>query len=392
MRVVIDLLIAEKKPGGMLFATRALLEGLARIDQKDEYIIVTSNPKEYQGLAKAANIRIYPVKLRSWRAVLIQHQLLMPGILRQLQPDVLHVPAFVAPIGWKGPLVITVHDLAFLKMPHQLSLYSRLYWQYMLHESVRHAQRIIVVSEQTRSELASYWGIETDRISLVHNALRPSLSLDSISSEEVQKMRHRYGSCYLLHVGRIIPRKNVEKLVEAFELLAARMPDLHLVLAGGAGRGSETVLQQIEASPYKERIHQTGWVSEQDLGSLYAGASVLVFPSTHEGFGIPTIEAMACGTPVVASSEAASVEVAGDAVLRTDCSDSSLLADSIAQVLTDDVLRERLIQMGRKQAQPFTCEACAYATRSAYQESVLAERQSKQTYILEHSSAINEKA
>lgn len=383
MRIAIDLLMAEKEPGGMLFATRALLAGLARIDHENEYIIISGKPKEYQELATGPNMHIHPVKLRSWRAVMIQHQLLMPRVLRKIQPDVLHVPAFASPIGWKGPLVITVHDLAFLRSPQQLRLRARIYWQYMLHESVRHAQRIIVVSEQTRSELTSYWGIEPERICLIYNALRPSLHHESISAEEIQAMRRRYGSRYLLHVGRIVPRKNVEKLVQAFDLLASRFTDLQLVLTGGAGYGSAAAIQQIEASPYRERIHQVGWVPEQDLGPLYAGASALVFPSLHEGFGMPSVEAMACGTPVVASPEAASVEVAGDAVLRTDCSDPSLLADAITQVLTDEALRERLIRLGRVRAQSFNCEACAYGTRRVYQEAVATEIQSDQRYALE---------
>jgi glycosyltransferase involved in cell wall biosynthesis len=382
MRIAIDLVIAEKKPGGMLFATRALLEGLARIDKQNEYIIITSKPKEYQKLAAAPNIHIQPVKLYTWRAILIQHQIIMPRVLRKLQPDVLHVPAFVSPIGWKGPLVITIHDLAFLKTPDQISLRSRIYWQYMLHESVRHAQRIIVVSEQTRSELTSMWAIEPERICLVHNALRPSLRWDSLTATEIEEMRKRYGNRYLLHVGRIVPRKNVEKLVQAFDLLASRLPDLHLVLAGGAGFGSESVLELIAASPFHERIHQVGWVPENDLGPLYAGASALVFPSSHEGFGIPTIEAMACGTPVVASPEAASLEIASEAVLRTDCSDPAQLADSIAEMLSDEKLRGRLIQLGRIQSRAFTCEACAVETRQAYQEAWAMDARSKQMYVL----------
>lgn len=383
MRIAIDLLIAEKKPGGMFFATRALLAGLARIDHQNEYIIISGKPKEYQELASAPNIRIYPVRLHSWRAVMIQHQLLMPGVLRKLRPDVLHVPAFAAPIGWKGPLVITVHDLAFLQAPHQLRFRARIYWQYMLRESVRHAQRIIVVSEKTRAELTSYWGIAPERIRLIYNAVRPSLHPDGITAEEVAGMRRRYGNRYLLHVGRIVPRKNVEKLVEAFDVLAPRFPDLHLVLAGGVGYGSDVVLQQIEASPFCERIHQIGWVPEQDLGPLYAGASVFVFPSSHEGFGIPTVESMACGTPVVASPEAASIEVAGEAVLRADCSNPTLLADEIEQTLTNESLRERLIQLGRVQAHSFSCESCAYSTRLAYQEALATELQSKPVYAFE---------
>lgn len=366
MRVAIDLLIAEKEPGGMLFATRALLNGLAHIDQANEYIVITARSKEYQALATAANIRVHPVKLRTWSGILIQHQLLLPDVLKKLQPDVLHVPAFAAPIGWHGPMVMTIHDLAFLRVPHQSSLYARLYWQYLLRESVRRAQQVIAISEQTVEELHSFWSIEPERVHLIHNALRPSLQPAAISSEAIQAMRQRYGKRYLLHVGRIMPRKNVETLIRAFDLLAERFPDLHLVLTGGAGHGSAGVLQQIEHSPYGERIHQAGWVPDQEMAALYAGAQALIFPSKHEGFGLPTLEAMACGTPVVASFEAASSEIAGDALIRADCSTPAPLAEAIIELLTNDDLRAHLISSGLKQATTFSGDECARATLQVY--------------------------
>ena len=313
MRVAIDLMIAEKEPGGMLFATRALLDGLAQTNEGFEYVIITSHPQAYQTLVKVPHIRLYPVELRSWRGLTLQHQLLMPALLRHIRPDVLHVPAFVAPLRWHGPLVMTVHDLAFLTMPQQASLYARLYWQYALRASVQQARHIIAVSAQTRLELLSTWSIATEKVSVIHNALRSSLSHASMTSTEAQKLRQRYGNRYLLHVGRIMPRKNVGIVVEAFNTLAAQFPDLQLILTGGAGHGSETVLLQIKQSPYHERIHLVGWVAEQELATLYTGASALVFPSHHEGFGLPTIEAMACGTPVIACSTAASQEIAGNA-------------------------------------------------------------------------------
>lgn len=383
MRVAIDLLIAEKEPGGMLFAARALLDGLARIDKTNEYVIITSRPREYQALLAAPNVRVHGVKLRSWRGILIQHQLRLPEVLHRIKPDVLHVPAFAAPIGWNGPLVMTVHDLAFLRMPQQSSLYARLYWQYMLRESVKRAQRIITVSEQTRTDLISQWSIEEERIQIVHNALRASLRYESISEKEKQQARQRYGGGrYLLHAGRIMPRKNVEMLVEAFQQLAPRIPDLNLVLAGGAGHGSAEVLHQIEQSPYKKRIHLPGWVPEHEMGPLYAAASVLVVPSRHEGFGLPSLEAMACSTPVVANPEAASQEIVGDAVLRVDCSSATPLAEGILQVLTDDALRTRLIQLGKEQIQPYTSEACAEATLRVYQQAVEAANTVKHATML----------
>lgn len=372
MRIVIDLLIAEKEPGGMLFAGRALLEGLARIESDNEYIVITARPRAYQALLRdtpqCSSISIHNVRLFSWRGLLVQHQVIVPEIMRCLKPDLLHVPTFVAPIGWQGPLVITVHDLAFLHRSQSLPLYARLYWQSLLYESVRRAQGIIAISERTRDELTTFWHIPPERIHLIHNAIRSSLPCNAVLPAHVQAMQRRYGSRYLLHVGRIVPHKNVETLIAAFELIAARFPDLHLVLSGGAGAGSAGVLQQIEQSAYRSRIHQVGWVSDYDLGVLYTGASALVFPSHYEGFGLPTLEAMAFQIPVVASPEAAHEEITGEAVLRVDCTHPASLATALTNLLTDSALRTRLIRLGQQQVQSFTVEACARATCRVYEQ------------------------
>ena len=198
--------------------------------------------------------------------------------------------------------------------------------------------------------------------------IQPVLYPDAISPQAIEAMHIRYGERYLLHAGRIMPRKNVECLIEAFDLLAGQFADLHLVLTGGLGYASEQAVRLIETSQYKERIHLAGWVAEEDMAALYAGAMTLVFPSKHEGQGMPTLEAMACGAPVVASYEAASVEIAGDAVIRADCSSAQPLADAIVPLLTSNELRRHLIQAGKKQAQPFRCEACAEKTLQTYKE------------------------
>ncbi len=370
MRIALDLLLAEKEPGGMLFATHALLERLARIDFTNEYFIITSRPQDYQHLKQKARISIQPVRLRFSRAMLLQHQVCASNILQKLQPDLLHVPAFAAPIGWNGPLVITVHDLAFLNVPQHTSWYARSYWQCLLRESVLRANAIIAVSSQTRDELVACWSIDPKRIHLIHNALRDSLHAPNSTNDQKQTASPAITGRYLLHVGRIMSRKSVEVLIQAFEILAPRFTDLQLVLTGGAGYGSEGVLRYIETSPYRTRIHQPGWISDQDLRQLYIGASMLVFPSKYEGFGLPTLEAMACGTPVIASPEAASVEIAGDAIMRTDCSNAHSLAAAIEHLLTNDILRQHLSLLGRKQALAFTGTACAEKTLKVYQKAI----------------------
>jgi glycosyltransferase involved in cell wall biosynthesis len=400
MRIAIDLLLAEKEPGGMLYATHALLERLARIDHTNEYSIITSRPQDYHYLT-TARIHLHAVKLRFAHALLIQHQVYVSNILRKLRPDLLHVPAFAAPLDWNGPLVVTVHDLAFLKIPLQASHYARTYWQCMLRESVLRADVVIAVSSRTRDELIDCWSVDPARIHLIHNALRDSLcsspgrsvgpqplrlprftcnaheSMGNLKGcgpterhKEKQPTQQCYAGRYLLHVGRIMPRKNVEVLIQAFELLAPRFTDLQFVLTGGAGYGSQDVLRYIATSFCATRIHQVGWISDQKLKQLYQGASMLVCPSTYEGFGLPMLEAMLCGTPVIVGLETASTEIVGEAVMRTNCSEAGPLAVAIEQILTNDALRQHLSHLGRIQAHAFTGTGCAEKTLQVYQQAV----------------------
>src|SRR5579859_4342553 len=230
MRIAIDLIAAEYQPGGLLLVTRTLLHGLATIDSQNEYVVMTVRPDDYQDVAKAPNIRIHPVTLPSHRGTLMQHQLIAPIALQQIRPDVLHVPAFAAPLSWRGALVTTIHDLAFMKVPEQSSLYARLYHMHLQRIGAQRAQREIVISKQSEEELTHYWSIPSQRIRLIHHAIQPSFNTHELAPRAIADMRSRYGGRYLLHTGRIMPRKNVECLIEAFGLLAEDFADLHLVL------------------------------------------------------------------------------------------------------------------------------------------------------------------
>jgi glycosyltransferase involved in cell wall biosynthesis len=372
MRIAIDMSMAENGIGGLRFAGFALLAGLARNkeDARNDYYILTSQPTHYRILPPSEHMHLHRVRWLLRDALIAQHQLLMPRVLRRLKPDVLHVPAFVAPLGWDGPLVITVHDLRFMDpaFKHHYPAHIRLYWQHLLHESVRRAQRIIVVSERTRAELKAHWDVKDERMTVIHNAVRPWLPYGSVTVEQREEMQQRYAGRYLLHVGPAAQHKNLEALLDAFTLLAAQDATLQLVLTGGSEQDYPAVVERIASSPFKERIHAVGWVTDKELGVLYAGASALVFPSHHEGFGLPSLEAMAFGVPVVASPEAASPEVVESAALRVDCNNAELLADAIHRVLTDAELREHMIELGYEQARRFSVEGCAEATCAVYEQ------------------------
>ena len=153
MRIAIDLIASEYQPGGLLLVARAMLQGFANIDTQNEYIVMTVRPDDYQEIAKAPNISIHPVTLPSRRGTLVQHQIVAPLALRKIKPDVLHTPAFAAPISWRGALVTTIHDLAFMKVPEQSSLYPRLYHMHLQRIGAQRPQRVIVISQQTEQEL-----------------------------------------------------------------------------------------------------------------------------------------------------------------------------------------------------------------------------------------------
>ncbi|GCE10500.1 glycosyltransferase [Tengunoibacter tsumagoiensis] len=168
MLIAFDMLIVEQEQGEALFATQLLLDKLAVSSPEYDYLIITGSPQKYQFLAIKSNVRIHLVKLRRWQGLLTQHQLLLPKILKQVRPDILHVPDAAAPIGWKGPLVMEIHNLSYFEEIYLASYFhAQLYWKHLLRESLCRAQSILVSSEKVRKELLLRWPIHSERIHVV---------------------------------------------------------------------------------------------------------------------------------------------------------------------------------------------------------------------------------
>jgi glycosyltransferase involved in cell wall biosynthesis len=299
----------------------------------------------------------------------------LPLRLARLRADVYHGPAVFLPLVKLGyRTVVTVHDLVCFLFPHTVPRKYAVYMRLMTRLAVRSADRIIAVSGATGDDLRRVLAVPPEQVVIIHEAVSPEFARPP-AAEAVEAVTHRYGirPPYCLFVGNVEPRKNLARLIEAFGLLRARAGrpggggPPQLVLVGTRGWLSSGILAAVEAQGGAPGIVFTGYVPPADLPALYSGAACFVFPSLYEGFGLPVLEAMAAGTPVVASRVGAIPEVAGDAALLVDARRPAELAEAIAAVLGDPVLRARLIDRGHARARRFTWEAVARDTLAVYE-------------------------
>lgn len=370
MNIALDLVAVERLDDGIYTSSMALLRGLQRVPAEHRYLLLTAQPERYISFAEDARFQIVraPIPIRQRDAILLEHQLFEPLALLRLRPHVVHSPGLASPLLWHGPRVLTVHDVAFLHLPEQTSRASLYYWKYLALPSARRVSRIVTDSHQARQEIVRELGIPPERVETVYISIEDQFKAE-ISAEEVAQAQARYqlAAPYILFVGTLQARKNVIALIRAFEHLAPELPDVQLVLAGGITGNSEAIVREAQQSPGAERIRLTGRIAAEDLPALYAGARVLVLPSKFEGFGLTMIEAMACGTPVVANNASCLPEVAGGAALLVEADDSAAFASAIRRAIQDDALRADLIARGFKRAAQFRPESCARQMLSIYE-------------------------
>lgn len=288
----------------------------------------------------------------------------------QRPPEVLFVPAHTMPLVHPKKVVTTCHDVAFMRLPQAYDWPALKYHEFAIKFAVRHATKIIVVSEFTKQELMEFFRVSPDRIAVVPNGYdsdRYKLIEDGAAVAAVLA-KYNLSRPYLLYAGRLESKKNTPGLVGAFNILKkdsrflVQNSQLKLVLVGQPGVGFEKVTEAIVENDLSGEAIMPGWIGAEDLPYLMAGASAFVFPSFYEGFGIPVLEAMACGTPVVCSGIPALREVAGEAAYRVDPYSVENIAEGINQVLTDEHLREDLKIRGLDRARQFSWEKCARET------------------------------
>jgi glycosyltransferase involved in cell wall biosynthesis len=349
-----------------------LAEGLANLDGPEQYLIL-------RGRHDRAT-RLGGPKALQRRALTPPHHRLerftlpLELVARSPRPALLHSLDHVTPAWGPWRRVVTLHDLAFLLYPGTHTDASRAYYA-ATGESVRRAERVIAVSQRTASDAVRLLGVDPARIRVVHEAAAPGFS--PRPRDALVPLAKRLGfdphpsRPYILSVGTLEPRKNVPLLLEAFALLR-RHVDAQLLIVGARGWLDEPIFAAHARSGVGDAARFVGRLGEEDLAVLYSHAGVFVLPSLYEGFGLPLLEAMACGAPVVSSNAGPLPEVAGDAAVLLPPEDPAAWASALLDVLSDDGLSAELRRRGFARAQSYSWERAALATRDVYREALLA--------------------
>jgi len=303
-----------------------------------------------------AEWRIMPFP-RFWTHVRLSIEMLLHP------PDVLFVPAHVLPLCHPKASVVTVHDLGYLHFPAAHKRMARWYLDWGTRFSAFSARCVIVDSLATRKDLVAAYGVPQENTVVAYPAATMDVEVVP-DTETMAETRARLGTGerYLLYLGTLQPRKNLESLIEAFRLLveSGRVDDeVRLVLAGKAGWLADGILRAANAPDIKSRVVLTGYVSKEDVGSLMRGATAFCYPSWYEGFGLPVLEAMRVGVPVVCSNTSSLPEVGQDAALQVDPASVEAIADGIYAVISNEGLRARMIARGVEVAESFSWDACA---------------------------------
>ncbi len=283
-------------------------------------------------------------------------------------PDVLFVPSHVLPVAHPRRSVVTIHDLGYHWFPEAHAPANRRQLDLSTRFNAATAAHILANSQATRNDLCRVYGTDPDKVTVVHlgrdEDLQPVRDPQRLRDVRTKLGIDRDGRArpYLLYVGTLQPRKNLVRLIDAFATVLDLVPDLVLVLAGQRGWLAEPIYQRVEALGLAGRVLFPGFVADDDLPALLSGALAFVFPSLYEGFGIPVLEAQACGTPVLASNTSSLPEVAGDGALLVDPLDTASIADGLRRLLTEPELRGRLREAGYANVTRFSWDRCAVET------------------------------
>jgi glycosyltransferase involved in cell wall biosynthesis len=366
MRIAFDGTTLTPGRTGVGYYTEHLLQHLAReVEQTGDEIVVVSNKPIDTQAPLPRHVRVhdghrFPIRI-GWM------QFRAAAALESLQPDVAHFTNGMIPWSPPSATIVTVHDMSLRLYPRCHPIRRLLLNRPLMHVAIRQASSIVTVSESARRDLLRFHGIPADRVSVVHEAASPAFRPIN-DRDRLEDVRARYGlpQRFILYVGTIEPRKNLTRLMTAFA--AARRAGIpqHLVCVGPYGWSSNALSGHITKLGIEQAVHFTGYLPFEHLPAIYNLGDFFVFPSLYEGFGLPVVEAMASGLPVLTSNSSSLGEIAGDAAVTIDPTDTDALIAAMRQLATDGELRRQLSERGLQRARSFSWTQTAREMLAVY--------------------------
>ena len=372
MRVLINLLfLTSERLGGSWTYSTQLVKHLTSTPGPDRYTVLTNNQAaDLLPVSPIAGERfVLPINAESRFRRIGSELLLLRGVVRKVRADILHSTGNTLPLGAGIPGIVTLHDLQYRHYPENFSAGRRLYLRSMIPLSLHLATKVICDSEYTKRDALAAFNIDERKLTVVYAG---GLTEDeAVRPHDVERVRERYHleGPYLLSVGSSLPHKNLDRMIQAFDLVAGAVPH-RLVIVGPGFSGNSPLSVALSRTSLEEhdRVRRIGFVPHADLPGLYAAADGLVFPSLFEGFGIPLVEAMECGCPVICSRAGSLPEIVGDAGMLVDPEDVQGFADAMRRLCLDRELYSRLQAAGRLRVDRFSWARMAEDTRRVYHE------------------------
>lgn len=355
MKIAIDVQTTMGKPTGFGFYVSNLVENLKKTQNGHKYLLVEPDSEKDFSTPK----RFF------W------DQLTYPMVAKKHGAELLHQPCFSAPFIFKGPVVITIHDLISMLFPENIPFASRMFYSKWMPITYRKATKIITISQSTKNDIVRLLKIPSEKITVIPLAVEEKYK-KAVSKSELEKVKQKYKikDDYILHVGTLEPRKNLQFLIKIFAKLIQdkKNDNLNLVIVGKKGWYFEGLFELVKKEQLEDRVIFTGYVDDEDKPAIYQGAKIFAFPSLYEGFGLPPLEAMASGVPVISSNTSSMPEVVGDAGILLSPKDEKAWIEALTLVNNDSAKRSSMIEANKKQIQKFAWEKTAQKTIEIYEQ------------------------
>lgn len=367
MRIGVDLSAIQSTKSGVDWYTHHIIKEMIRLVGPGERLYLFSNRETGFEEEAAANDKVTLVRSRvrhqePWR------QLFLPLLLKRHRIDVCFFTNFVISVLSSCPMVLTIHDFSFKLFPRTHSLRNVIWARSLVPVSVRRCRRIIAVSNHTKIDLLRLMNVKQEKVAVIYEGAAAQFVPEPEPGDGDVLAGYGIRQPYVLYVGTLEPRKNLNTLVMSFDILAESDDDVQLVLAGRRGWMAQAIFDEIKMRDLMERVRITGYVPDEHLPALYRQAAAFVYPSLYEGFGLPPLEAMASGTPVIVSQSSSLPEVIGDAGLYVNPLDAAELAATMKKVISDGDLSAALVAKGLKQAGRFSWRRAAEQTMEILRE------------------------